>query len=71
MAIGVFFILLAVLLIAAMPVGGVFGIMSILPSLSLIHIYMVLMYLEENGNRGLSAFWRRRDVCVTANCAGK
>ena len=33
MAIGVFFILLAVLLIAAMPVGGVFGIMSILPSI--------------------------------------
>ena len=33
MAIGVFFILLSVLLIAAMPVGGVFGIMSILPSI--------------------------------------
>lgn len=33
MAIGVFFILLAVLLVAAMPVGGVFGIMSILPSI--------------------------------------
>lgn len=32
MAIGVFFLILAVLLVIAMPVGGVFGIMSILPS---------------------------------------
>lgn len=33
MAIGVFFIIMAILLVIAMPVGGVFGIMSILPSL--------------------------------------
>ncbi len=33
MAIGLFFIILAVLLIIAVPVGGVFGIMSILPSM--------------------------------------
>ncbi|MCC8025994.1 MAG: TRAP transporter large permease [Clostridium sp.] len=34
MAIGIFFLILAVLLVIAMPVGGVFGIMSILPSLA-------------------------------------
>ena len=33
MAIGVFFIILAILLVIAMPVGGVFGMMSLLPSL--------------------------------------
>lgn len=33
MAIGLFFIILAVLLVIAVPVGGVFGIMSILPSM--------------------------------------
>ena len=33
MAIGVFFIILAILLVIALPVGGVFGLMSLLPSL--------------------------------------
>lgn len=33
MTIGIFFVLLAVLLVIAMPVGGIFGMMSILPGL--------------------------------------
>lgn len=33
MAIGIFFLVLAVLLVIAMPVGGVFGMMSLLPSI--------------------------------------
>ena len=33
MLIGVFFLILIVLLVIAMPVGGVFGIMSLLPNL--------------------------------------
>ena len=33
MTIGLFFILLAVLLVIALPVGGVFGLMSVLPNL--------------------------------------
>ena len=33
MTIGLFFILLAALLVVAFPIGGVFGLMSLLPSL--------------------------------------
>jgi len=33
MAIGLFFLILAILLAVAMPVGGVFGLMAMLPNL--------------------------------------